>query len=114
MSKTSVRFYADKLFGDRIKDGYSQTYRRFEALQDKYNMINFCCVIRAIFGIETLPPGIDPFFPPNVDPRCVFNHDGSSVFLLDPERIKSVIVAPSGAVSKMKKKGFGPSTTKAS
>ena len=114
MSVSSVRFYADKLFGDRIKDGYSQTYRRYEALVDKYNMINFCCVIRGIFGIETLPAGIDPFFPSGVDLRTAFNHDGSSVFLLDPERISDTLVAPSGSIAKMKSKGFGPSSTKAS
>ena len=114
MSVSSVRYYAGLLFGERIKDGYSQTYRRFEALVDKYNMINFCCVIRGIFGIAKLPPSIDPFFPSGVDTRCVFNHDGSSVFLLDPERIKDTLVAPSGTISKMKRKGFGPSSTKAS
>ena len=112
MGDTSVRYYADLIYGDRIKNGHDQTYRRFEALTDKYNMINFCCVIRAIFGIEKLPPGVDAFYPAGVDPRCIFNHDGSSVFLLDPDRESDTMLAPSGTGKAMRKSGLGPSTTK--
>ena len=112
MCDTSVRYSADLIYGDRVKNGHDQTYRRFEALTDKYNMINFCCVIRAVFGIEKLPPGVDAFYPAGVDPRCIFNHDGSSVFLLDPDCESDTMLAPGGTVKAMRKSGLGPSTTK--
>lgn len=101
---------------DRQKGGYDQTYRRFEALTDMYNMISFCCVIRALLGIDKLPSGTSSgaVYPPNIDPRRLFNHDASSTFLLDKNKTSSELLLTDGARQALKKKGMSPAATKPS
>lgn len=55
ISESPVAKYTKIYFPYIQRDACNQPYRRFEALSDMYNMINFCCVIRAMLGIYVLP-----------------------------------------------------------